>query len=92
MCGQNYTPWCVWIFRRNDVGKVFGAVWCRVHKRILFYVPIKLAERRNEVISDKGVVFGVGCTPINGSVKTEGDQEQIECVRVLGIKIFWRWE
>jgi len=92
MCGQNNTPWCVWVFRRDHVGEVFGAIWCRVHECILFYVPIELSERRDEVISDKGVVFGVGCTPINELAKSEGDQEQVMCVRVLGIKIFWRWE
>ncbi len=65
MCGQDNAPWCVWILRRDHVGKVFGPIWCRVHESVLFYVPIELAERRNNVISDKGVVFGVGCMPIN---------------------------
>ena len=66
MCGQNNAPWGVWVFRRDHVGEVFGAIWCHVHESILFYVPIELAERRDEVISDKGVVFGVSCTLTNG--------------------------
>jgi hypothetical protein len=92
MCGQDNAPWCVWVLRRDDVGEVFGAKWCRVHECILFYVPIKLAQRRDEIIPDKGVVLGVGCTPINGLAKGKGDREKMICIRVLGIKIFWRWE
>jgi hypothetical protein len=60
MCGQDNAPWCVWVFRRDHVGEVFQAKWCHVLESVLFYVPIELAERRNDVISNKGVVFSVG--------------------------------
>jgi hypothetical protein len=60
MCGQDNAPWCVWVLRRDHVGEVFQAIWCRVHESVLFYVPIELAERRNDVISNEGVVFSVG--------------------------------
>lgn len=92
MCGQDNAPWCVWVFRRDNVGEVFRAIWCHVHESILFYVPVELAERRDDVISDEGVVFGVGCTPINKSAKREGGQEEMMCVPGLGIKIFCKWE
>lgn len=36
MCGQSNAPWSVWIFRRDHVGDVFWAIWCRVHESILF--------------------------------------------------------
>ena len=54
MCGQDNTPWCVWVLRRNHVGEVFWAIWCHVLESVLFYVPIELAERRNDVISSEG--------------------------------------
>jgi len=60
MCGQDDAPWCVWVFRCDHVGKVFQAIWCRVFESVLFYVPIELSERRNDVISNEGVVFSVG--------------------------------
>jgi hypothetical protein len=77
MCGQNNAPWCIWVLRRDHVGEVFWAIWCHVHEAILFYVPIELAERRDEVISDKGVVFGVGCTLQPMGMQEEGNQNQI---------------
>ena len=92
MCGQDNAPRCVWVFRRDYVGEVFWAIWCRVHESILFYVPVELAERRDDVISDEGVVFGVGCTTINKPAKSEGDQEEVMCIPGLGIRIFCRWE
>jgi hypothetical protein len=88
MCGQDNAPWCVWVLGRDYVGEVFQAIWCRVLESVLFYVPIELAEGRNDVISNKGVVFSVGWTPINGF----SNQAQIVYVPGLGIKIFWRWE
>jgi hypothetical protein len=73
MRSQNNTPRCVWVFRRDHVGKVFEAIWRRVYESILFHVPIEVAERRDQVIPDEGVVFGVGCTPTNELPKREGD-------------------
>jgi hypothetical protein len=60
MSGQDNAPWCVWVLRRNHVGEVFWAIWCRGHEIVLFYVPVEVAERRNDVISNKRVVFSVG--------------------------------
>ena len=62
MCGQDDTPWCVWVFRRDDVCEVFGTEWCRGYETVLFYVPIELAEGGGDVVADDGMVFGLGCT------------------------------
>src|SRR6266576_6275703 len=55
MCGQDNAPCCVWVFRRDHIGEVFQAIWCHVLESVLFYVPIELSERRNDVISNKSV-------------------------------------
>jgi hypothetical protein len=60
MRGQDNAPCCVWVLRCDHVGEVFQAIWCRVLESVLLYVPIELAEGRNDVISNKGVVFSVG--------------------------------
>lgn len=64
MCGQDDAPWRVWVLRRDDVREVFRADWRRGYETVLFYVPIKLAEGGGDVIADKGMVFGVGCTSV----------------------------
>jgi len=60
MCGQDDTPWSVWVFCCDHICEVFGTVWRRGDEFIFFYVPVELAKGGNEVISDEGVVFGVG--------------------------------
>ena len=60
VCGQDNASRSVWVLRRDHVGEVFRAIWCRIHESVLFYMPIELAERRNDVVSNKSMVFSVG--------------------------------
>jgi hypothetical protein len=60
MSRQDNAPCRVWVLRRDHVGEIFRAIWCRVHEAVLLYVPVELAERRNDVVSNKRAVFGVG--------------------------------
>ncbi len=91
MCGQDDAPWRIWVFRRDDVREVFWAVGRRAYESVLFYVPVELAKRGGDVVADEGVVFGVGCRSA-GFYKTESGVKNGFRARVLGIRIFWRWE
>ena len=91
MCGQDDAPRRIWVFRRDDVREVFWAVGRRAYESVLFYVPVELAKRGGDVVADEGVVFGVGCRSA-GFYKTESGVKNGFRARVLGIRIFWRWE
>jgi hypothetical protein len=60
MCGQDYAPWSVWVFRRDHICEVFGTVWRNSDESIFFYVPVEPAKGGDEVIADERVVFGIG--------------------------------
>jgi hypothetical protein len=56
-------------------------------------VPIELAECGSEIVADESVVVGVGCASEN--IPESGGSRFLkkhDRARVLGIKIFRRWE
>jgi hypothetical protein len=65
MCGQYDTSGRVWVFCTDHICEVLRTIWRSGYKTILFYVPIELAERGDEVIANEGMILSVGCISVS---------------------------
>lgn len=54
-------PRCLRILRRNDIRESLDSVWRLVRERVLFYMPVELLQRINDIIPNLGVVRGARC-------------------------------
>lgn len=61
MSRKNDASRSFWILRSDDVREPLHAVGCRIREGVLLDVPVEFLHRFDYVLSDHGVVIGVGC-------------------------------
>ena len=60
--GDDDPPRRLWVLGRNNVREGLQSVRSLVRERILFYMPIELLQRVNDIIPDLSIVRGVRCS------------------------------
>lgn len=59
MGSDDEAPRCFWVLRRDDVRESLESVRGLVRERVLFYMPVELPQRVNDIIANLGVVRSV---------------------------------
>ena len=54
-------PRCLRVLRRDDVRESLGSIRSLVRERVLFYMPVELLQRVDDIIPDLSVVCGTRC-------------------------------
>lgn len=93
MGSQDYSARSVWVLRCNDIRKALRAIRRIVRERVLFYVPVELLQRRDDIISDLSIINRVRCEDNKCSISpSEVNRVTNSDSRARGINIFDRWE